>query len=202
MPSEDSDMNKLFGLIGAASTALVAGSAVVAQNTAHTFNFGATLSGAQEPVPAEAPSTPSPGVSTQATGAMEMDVLPDLSSLTFSLNVQNLASALAAHLHCGRPGENGPIVATLFAPSPQPHNVSGVLASGTIGNMNIDPTASQCEEFIGRPVRDVASLTAAATLALIYVNVETVANPNGEIRGVLIVGVKPLVAAPVPAPPQ
>jgi hypothetical protein len=47
-------------------------------------------------------------------------------------------------------------------------------------NQNIAPTVSQCEEFIGRPVRDIASLTAAATLGLIYVNVDTVANPAGS----------------------
>jgi hypothetical protein len=189
-------MNRRTSLIIAAAASLLPAAVGVAQSPVHTFNFGATLSGAQVPVPAEAPSTPSPGVSTPATAATEIAVLPDLSSLTFAINAQNLTGVIAADLHCGRPGENGPVVASLFAPTVQPLNANGVLASGTLRNQNIAPTASQCEEFIGRPVRDIASLTAAATLGLIYVNVDTVANPAGELRGVLIVGVTPAVAAP------
>src|SRR6185436_10628035 len=125
---------------------------------------GATLSGAQEPVPADAPATPSTGVATQATGTLDMSVLPDLSSLTFRLVVQNGAKVTASHLHCGRPGENGPIAVFLSTPNQAGEDINGVLAEGTIKSENIDPGATACEAAIGRPVRNIASLAAAATL--------------------------------------
>jgi hypothetical protein len=188
------DMNTRRILIAAAVSLLLPGSALLAQENSDTFNFGATLSGAQEPVPADAPATPSLGVSTQMTGTLEMAVLPDLSSLTFRLVVQKGVKVTASHLHCGRPGENGPIIVPLSTPSQEGQDVSGVLAEGTIRSENIDAGATACEQLIGRPVRNIASLTAAAVLGLIYANVHTVANPSGEIRGQLIVGVKPTPA--------
>ena len=184
-------MNTPRILVAVAVSLLLPGSALLAQESSDTFNFGATLSGAQEPVPAEAPATPSPGISTQATGTLEMAVQPDLSSLTFRLVVQNGAKVTASHLHCGRPGENGPIVVSLSPANQAGQDVNGVLAEGTVRSENIDAGATACEQLIGRPVRNIASLAAAATLGLIYANVHTVANPAGEIRGQVIVGVKP-----------
>lgn len=189
-------MNKSITFVSVAMTLLLSGPAAVAQQKDPTFEFGATLSGAQEPVPADAPSTPSPGVSTSANGTFKIHIQPDLSSLTFSLTVQNGTGVTASHMHCGRPGENGPVVIPLSAPNPTGQDVNGVLAEGTVRSENIDPGATQCEQLIGRPVRNIASLAAAAALGLIYVNVHTVANPAGEIRGQLIVGVEP-----TPAPP-
>jgi len=184
-------MNKSIVFLSVAITFLLSGPAAMAQQKDPTFEFGATLSGAQEPVPADAPSTPSPGVTTQANGTFKIHVQPDLSSLTFTLTVQNGTAVTASHIHCGRPGENGPVVVPLSPPNPAGQNVNGVLAEGTIRSENIDPGALQCEQLIGRPVRNIASLTAAAVLGLIYVNVHTIANPTGEIRGQLIVGVEP-----------
>jgi hypothetical protein len=188
-------MNKSIQFVFVAIAFLLSAPAVVAQADPR-FEFGATLSGAQEPVPADAPSTPSPGVSTQANGTFEIYVQPDLSSLTFTLKVQNGTGVTASHMHCGRPGESGPVVVPLSTPNPAGQDVNGVLAEGTVRSENIDPGATACEQLIGRPVRNIASLAAAAALGLIYVNVHTVANPAGEIRGQLIVGVEP-----TPAPP-
>lgn len=188
-------MNKYTAVLSAAATFLLSSSLTLAQDTTNTFDFGATLSGAQEPVPADAPATPSVGVSSTMTGTLEVSVQPDLSSFTFRLVVQNGVGVTASHLHCGRPGENGPVVIPLSPPVAEGQNVSGVLAEGTLRSENIDPGATACEQLIGRPVRNLASLAAAATLGLIYVNVHTLANPSGEIRGQLIVGV-----APTPAP--
>lgn len=184
-------MNQYTAILSAITALLLWASPTVAQDSSNTFDFGATLSGAQEPVPADAPATPSPGVTTQMTGTLEISVLPDLSSFTFRLVVQNGVGVTASHLHCGRPGENGPVVIPLSPPSAEGQNVNGVLAEGTLRSENIDPGATACEQLIGRPVRNVAALAAAATLGLIYANVHTVANPSGEIRGQVIVGVAP-----------
>jgi hypothetical protein len=186
-------MNKHMLLVGAASTILLPGLVLSQTTTIKTFNFGATLSGAQEPMPASAPATPSLGVTTQATGTLEVKVMPDLSSLTFQLNVQNGVGVTGASLQCSPPGENGPPVVVLSASNTQGANVNGTLASGTITSKNIEAGATDCK-LAGRSVRDIASLTAAMTLGLIYVNVTTVGNPTGEIRGQLIVGVTPTPA--------
>lgn len=189
-------MNKYLALVSATAALLLSGSPTIAQDDGNTFDFGATLSGAQEPVPADAPATPSTGVATQMTGTLEVAVQPDLSSLTFRLVVQNGVGVTASHLHCGRPGENGPVIIPLSPPNAAGQDVNGVLAEATLRSENIDPGAAACEQLIGRPVRNIASLAAAAALGLIYANVHTVTNPSGEIRGQLIVGVAP--SAPTP----
>jgi hypothetical protein len=108
--------------------------------------------------------------------------------VTFQLSVQNGVGVTRAHLHCGLPGQNGPIVVTLSPTNEQGADVSGLLAEGTRTNVDIEATAARCEDRIGQPVRNIASLAAAAVLGLIYVNVHTVANPAGEIRGQVIIG--------------
>lgn len=151
-----------------------------------TFDLYADLSGAQEVTPPDAPTTPSPGVTTEATGDVIVSVAEDLSSFAFKLNVSNGTGVTQAHLHCGRPGQNGPVVVFLSPLNAQGQDVNGLLAEGTRTNANIEAGAEACEALIGRPVRNVASLTAAAFEGLIYSNVHTLANPAGEVRGQLI----------------
>jgi len=153
-----------------------------------TFDLNAQLSGAQEVTPPDAPTTPSPGVTTQTTGDVQVKVAQDLSSLAFVLNVNNGTGVTQAHLHCARPGENGPVVVFLSPLNAEGQDVNGQLAQGTITNQQFEAGAEACEGLIGRPVRNVASLTAAAFDGLIYANVHTLANPAGEVRGQLIPG--------------
>jgi CHRD domain len=162
------------------------GAALLAQVVETTFPFRATLSGAQEPTPPDMPATPSLGVITQTTGDLLILFAQDLSSFSFTLSVRNGTAVTQADLHCGRPGQNGPVVVFLSALNTSGANVNGVLAQSTLTNQDIQPTAEGCEALIGRPVRNIASLAGAALDGLIYVNVHTVANPAGEIRGQLI----------------
>ena len=53
------------------------------------FTFLASLAGAQEPTPPDAPTTPSPGVQTTTTGNIQVIFAEDLSEFTFSLSVAN-----------------------------------------------------------------------------------------------------------------
>lgn len=168
-----------------AVAALIPGTAALAQETtAETFPFEAYLSGAQEVVPADAPTTPSPGVVTAATGEFQMAVAEDLSSARFEL-IATITGATQAHLHCGRAGENGPVVVPLMQPT-EGTDLNGTPMTGMITNAQIVASAEGCTEAIGRPVRNVASLAAAAFEGLIYANVHTVTNPGGEIRGQLV----------------
>jgi hypothetical protein len=76
--------------------------------TAGAQSFTGRLSGAQE-VPPSPPLIPG-GVQTTASGSVAVTFSPPLSSLNFKLDVSNAMGVIAAHFHCGRPGQNGPIV--------------------------------------------------------------------------------------------
>lgn len=154
----------------------------------YSFDLQARLSGAQEVTPPAAPSIPSLGVITDASARVQIHVEKDLSSFRFRLIVRNGNDVTQAHLHCGRPGQNGPVVVFLSALNPEGQDVNGVLSYGTRRNEHIEPGAAACEELIGRPVNNIASLAAAAFDGLIYANVHTIQNPAGEVRGQLIPG--------------
>lgn len=183
-------MNVRATSAASALAGLIVAAPALAQDTpdTETFPFEAYLSGAQEPTPPDAPTTPSPGVVSTGSGEFNMQVAQDLSSINFTLTA-TITGATQAHLHCGRPGENGPVVVPLMTPNDQGMDVSdAMLGQGEITNATIVATAEGCQDAIGRPVRNVASLAAAALEGLIYANVHTVANPAGEIRGQLISG--------------
>ena len=138
-------------------------------------NFVATLSGGQE-VPAR---------DTQARGVATFKLSADGTALTFKLNVANLDNVVAAHIHCGGVGVNGPVGVTLFMGAPGGGRVSGTLAEGTI-------TAPDAGNLCGWA--DLAAVLAAMGSGNTYVNVHTndgVDPPNtgpgdfpgGEIRG-------------------
>jgi len=138
-------------------------------------NFVATLSGGEE-VPAR---------DTQATGVAKVKLREDGAALLFKLNVANIDNAVAAHIHCGAVGVNGPVGVTLFMGSPAGGAVNGTLAEGTI-------TAPDAGNACGWT--DLAAVIAAIETGNTYVNVHTndgVAPintgpgdfPGGEIRG-------------------
>jgi len=125
------------------------------------------------------------GVESTTSGNIAVTFSRDLSSLEFRLAVNNGVGVTAAHFHCGRAGQNGPVVVFLFA-SDSGIDVGGVLADGTLTNADFVATAADCDAAIGRPVNNIASLAFAARDGLIYANVHTVAFPAGEIRGQLL----------------
>ena len=138
-------------------------------------NFVATLSGGQE-VPAR---------DTQAVGVATFKLRQDGAALLFKVNVANIDNAVAAHIHCGAVGVNGPIGVTLFMAPPAGGAVQGTLAEGTI-------TAPDAGNACGWTT--LAAVLAAMQSGNTYVNVHTndgVAPPNtgpgdfpgGEIRG-------------------
>ncbi len=159
------------------------------------FNLGTHLTGDEEvftPVPAGGP-TPA---DSRAQGQAIFRVSPDGSTVDFRLIASNIDNVAQAHIHCGRPGANGPVRMWLYpvigptgAAGPNgsgPQN--GVLASGTFS-----PTGVICPAAnVGQDM----SLLAAIRAGLTYVNVHTndgvaPANtgpgdfPGGEIRGQL-----------------
>jgi CHRD domain len=175
----------------AAAVALLAGGAAIS-NDRHDdddvtrLEFRASLSGAQEVTPPAAPATPSPGVQTDATAQIRVRFAKDLSSFRFILPLQNGRQVTQAHLHCGRPGQNGPIIVFLFPLNSGGVDVDGILSDGSRTSADFVASAANCETAIGRPIRDIASLAFAARDGLIYANIHSLTNPAGEVRGALL----------------
>jgi CHRD domain len=99
--------------------------------------------------------------------------------------VANLDNVVAAHIHCGAVGVNGPVGVTLFTGAPAGGRVNGTLAEGTI-------TAPDAGNGCGWT--DLAAVLAAMGSGNTYVNVHTNDGippvntgpgdfPGGEIRG-------------------
>jgi hypothetical protein len=138
-------------------------------------NFVAPLSGDEEV----------PSRDTQARGVATLKLREDGAVLRFKVNVANVDNVVAAHIHCGAVGVNGPIGVTLFTGPPAGGAVNGTLAKGTI-------TAPDSGNLCGWA--DLAAVLAAIQSGDTYVNVHTddgVLPPNtgpgdfpgGEIRG-------------------
>src|SRR5688572_9194443 len=123
--------------IGMACLAAVAGltlsGAAITDDRRHDHDaelkFQASLVGEQEVTPPAAPTTPTPGVVTETSASVRVKFSKDLSSFSYLLVVRNGLLVTQAHLHCGRPGQNGPVVVFL-APLTGGADVNGVLGSG------------------------------------------------------------------------
>jgi hypothetical protein len=166
-------MRKVLG-VGAALLLLlaVAGLAAAGENR----NYSVHLNGDTE-VPANA---------SLAAGQAIFSLSPDGTSLDYRLIVANLDNPVAAHIHVGPPGVNGPVVAFLFGPAPPGGGTAnGVIAEGTITAANL------VGPLTGQPF---SALVDALNSGNAYVNVHTndgVAPtgtgpgdlPGGEIRG-------------------
>ncbi len=83
-----------------------------------------------------------------------------------------------AHIHMGAMDENGPVVAWLFPSNPPPVTVegrfSGVLAAGII------TAATLTGPLQNQMLQDLIDMIKAGKA---YVNVHTLQNGGGEIRG-------------------
>ncbi|WP_371825282.1 CHRD domain-containing protein [Paenibacillus soyae] len=94
--------------------------------------------------------------------------------LRFRLRLFNIRRVTEAHIHLGRPGQNGPVVATLFGPNREGVTFRNGTITGTLRGRDLEgPLAGST---IARLVREIERGNA-------YVNVHTRRNPDGEIRG-------------------
>ncbi|MGH3021885.1 MAG: CHRD domain-containing protein [Gaiellaceae bacterium] len=127
-----------------------------------------------------------PANASQGAGQAIFRLSPDGTALDYRLIVANLDNPVAAHIHIGPPGVNGPVVAFLFGPAaPGGGTANGVLAEGTITAANlVGPLAGQ----------PFSALIDALNSENAYVNVHTNDGvpptgtgpgdlPGGEIRG-------------------
>jgi len=104
----------------------------------------------------------------------------DPTTLCYVLTVEKIAPATGAHIHEGKRGENGPIVANLAAPADG--NAADCLTEG-----ELNTTAPFAPKFPtdtqGVPLSSVAEIL--ANPRDYYVNVHNAEFPSGAIRGQL-----------------
>ena len=122
-----------------------------------------TLNGKNE-VPSHADVT--------STGISGFIVNSGNSKVWYQIEAEGLRGVTQAHIHSGKAGENGPVVATLFKGNKD--TVNGALVQGSI-------TADKLEGPLkGKSILDLIDLFGKASA---YVNVHTETFPDGEIRG-------------------
>jgi CHRD domain-containing protein len=113
--------------------------------------YGASLTGDQE----------NPPTGSDATGIARFHVMHD-GSIRWSLRTTGLDSVIAAHIHAGIPGQNGPVIVPLFS-------------GGPVNDINVRGEITDSVE--------VAAVLALFQADSAYVNVHTTAFQGGEIRG-------------------
>jgi len=119
----------------------------------------------------EVPAT----MNTMASG-MCMLTFTDM-AIKYTLTVMDITAVTAAHIHGGAVGANGPVLAFLYkSPMMPPANttMNGPLTSGML----------MSKDFVG-PAKNMtvmAFYNKYIASGAAYVNVHTVANPDGEIR--------------------
>ncbi|HEX2152715.1 MAG TPA: CHRD domain-containing protein [Acidimicrobiia bacterium] len=131
-----------------------------------SFNFSASLAGANEVPP----------VQTEGTGLATFSLNDSQTALDYTLLTYGLEGTTMAHIHVGPPGVNGPVVVFLFGPEMDGVTQDGLLAQGTITEGDLIPVT---DVFDGTMETLIDRLRAGTA----YVNVHTLANPSGEIRG-------------------
>lgn len=134
-------------------------------------NFIAPLSGRDEVDPVE----------TRATGLAQMQLNKDGDELSFKLIASNIEGATQAHIHCGAADVNGPVVAFLYGFNAAGTDNNGILSEGTITASNVipRPDSPECPDGVANFEEMLAKMASGDA----YVNVHTLDNPGGEIRG-------------------
>lgn len=122
-----------------------------------------------------------PPVDTKATGLAKFKLSKDGTSLDYKLIASNIEGVTQAHIHCGAPGVNGPVVIFLFGFDPAGVDSNGILAQGalTAAGLIPQPDSPECPGGIA----DFEDLIDRLASGGAYANVHTLVNPGGEIRG-------------------
>lgn len=91
--------------------------------------------------------------------------------------MEDIKNVTVAHIHLGPVGVNGPVVVTLFGPLRKPRSFEQAEFTGVITREDLEgPLAG----------RSLNTLLRKILLGKTYVNVHTVQNPDGEIRGQIV----------------
>ena len=115
-----------------------------------------------------------PPVDTPATGSAVFKIDPTGTRAYFKLTLSNITDVFASRVHEGRPGSNGQGLLILYPGPPLSGPYDGALAQGYFD------ASVLIGSLTGRSLAEFAVLLQGGHA---YVNVGTIANPDGEIRG-------------------
>jgi hypothetical protein len=114
-----------------------------------------------------------PPLRTSASGKATFQSNGTSRQITYRLTLRNIQRVFAAHIHLGRPGQNGPIIAPMLNVTPS-ISLSQGQVMGTITQSDLTGPLE------GQTIEDLIDEMEAGNT---YVNAHTEQNPNGEIRG-------------------
>jgi hypothetical protein len=114
-----------------------------------------------------------PAVNTVATGEATFELNEAADQLSFQLKADHIINVTQAHIHQGLPNENGEVVAFLFGPAENTGVTHSELSAGTVS----------ADDLVGPLANDFPAFVEALRNGELYVNIHTVGNPSGEIRG-------------------
>ncbi len=121
-----------------------------------------------------------PKVDSKATADATFTVSADGKKIEYTLNVRELSDITMAHIHLGKAGKNGPVVARLYPASGASKLIKGQdngdLAKGEITAASLmGPEKGKALSVLVKAIQDGDA----------YVNVHTTEHKAGEIRGQL-----------------
>lgn len=127
-------------------------------------------------------------ISTTGRGEFQAKINEDETEIEFKLSYRDLEGGApsAAHIHLGRPGVTGGVIAFLCGGGDKPvcPDPEGTV-TGTIDATDVTGPAAQ-----GIAAEEIDELIAALRAGATYVNVHTTTYPSGEIRGAVTKGKK------------
>lgn len=122
-----------------------------------------------------------PSVLTTGSGQVTVAVASNQDSLSITLNLTKLVgTAPSAGLYLATPGTTGGLIAPICGASPLPACSTDSSTTATITSSDVAAIAAQ-----GLAKGDLASVIEAIENGAVYVNVNSSAFSNGEIRGQL-----------------
>src|SRR5262249_41463897 len=131
--------------------------------------FRARLTGDQEVPP----------VATDTTGSFKVELNKDQTAAEYTLRINNGVRVTQAHFHCGKAGENGPIIVFLAGFRAEGWDVDGKwIGNATLTDANVILKTTPCGAT-------VAQISQVAREGNVYVNAHRVAHPAGVARGQL-----------------
>lgn len=157
-----------------AETATASATATKTDTTTPTQTATRTPTSTPTPVQLEATlngENEEPPVTTAASGTATVVVDQAHSLITVTLTTAGLVDVVAAHIHIGAVGVNGPVIFPLYSPADGPFT-SPYTTTVTAADLIPAPGAETFDAA-------VAAILNGGT----YVNIHTTANPNGAIRG-------------------
>jgi hypothetical protein len=163
-------MPRLIGIVTAALAlatlvSVSSGSLVTLSHAQGEQKFTAKMTGKDEVPPHD----------TKATGTAEFTLSADGKTMSYKVDVMNIDKVTVAHIHQGKPGENGPPVVWLFNSASNPTGpMNGKLSEGKITSSDL------VGPLKGKQISDLVKLINDGNA---YANVHTQQNPKGEIRG-------------------